>query len=269
VAVSCSTSTFCVALDGAGNAYRFDGSQWSTPVALGGQSGLGGEVAAVSCTSATFCMAIPPGSDAVVSWNGSSWSAPIPVSSNDLEGVSCVGTTFCAAVDGVGDAFVYNGTSWLRGSGDWGGVSQVSCVSTRFCVSVSGGISMFNGSTWTLPNQQGATANFTGVSCPTTSYCMAVDAVGQDLVFTGTWSAPSPLESPPASGGTSPTPSGVSCWEAGACTVTDNAGEAITVVNGSPSRQLVDAQHALDAVSCAQSLCVAVDAEGDAVVGKR
>ncbi|HXW31949.1 MAG TPA: hypothetical protein VEJ21_02565, partial [Acidimicrobiales bacterium] len=69
VAVSCATPTFCVVLDGAGNAYRFDGSQWSTPAALGAQPGLGGEVAAVSCTSASFCMAIAPGSDAVVSWN--------------------------------------------------------------------------------------------------------------------------------------------------------------------------------------------------------
>jgi len=269
VAVSCATATFCVALDGAGNAYRFNGSQWSTPSALGGQSGLGGEVAAVSCTSPSFCMAIAPGSDAVVSWNGSSWSSPVTVSSNDLQGVSCVGTTFCATVDGVGDAFVYHGTGWARGSGDWGGISGISCVSPSFCMSVSGGTSAFDGSTWTQPNQQGATANFTGVSCPTTSFCMAVDAVGQALVFTGTWSAPTEIEPSAAPGGTSPTPSAVSCWEPGACVVTDNAGEAISIVNGSQRRLVIDPQHDIDAVSCAATLCLAVDAEGDAIAGTR
>ena len=258
-----------MALDGAGNAYRFNGSQWSTPAALGAQSGLGGEVAAVSCTSGSFCMAIAPGSDAVVSWNGSSWSAPSAVSSNDLQGVSCVGTTFCVTVDGVGDSFVYHGAGWSRGSGDWGGISGISCVDATFCISVSGGISAFDGSTWTQPDQQGATANFTGVSCPATSFCMAVDAVGQALTFTGSWSAPTEIEPSAALGGSSPTPSAVSCWEAGACVVTDSAGQAISIVNGSPKRLMIDPQHAIDAVSCASTLCMAVDAEGDAIEGRR
>lgn len=269
LSASCATPSFCVAVDGGAHAYVFDGSQWSSPKALSAQGGPGGQVASVSCTSPSFCVAVPPGSDGVVTWNGATWSAPRTVSANALEGVSCVGTSFCTAVDGEGDAFEYNGSSWSRGSGDWGGISGVSCVNSSFCVSVSGGVSVFDGSSWTEPNQQGATSNFTGVSCPTTSYCLAVDALGQALTFTGTWSAPVPIEPPVPGSGAEPTPSGVSCWSAGACIVVDSAGQAIVVTNGPSKPSTIDRGHTISAVSCASTLCVAVDAQGDAVVGKR
>lgn len=268
LAVSCASPSFCVAIDGAGDAYRFDGSQWTSPTLLPGPMGVGGDVAAVSCTSPSFCMAVPPGSTSVVQWNGTAWSSPVMVSANGLQGLSCVGTTFCAAVDGEGDAFEYNGSGWSRGAGDWGGVSGISCVSASFCVSSSGGISVFDGSTWTQPDQHGATSNFTGVSCPTTSYCLAVDSLGQALQFTGTWSTPVSLE-PAGGAGTGPTPAGVSCWAAGACLVVDSAGRALPVINGPGAPVVVDSGHGLDAVSCAATLCVAVDAQGQAVAGKR
>jgi hypothetical protein len=272
LAVSCATPSFCAALDGAGDVYRFDGSRWSPPTALGTPTGGGGDVASISCTSASFCMAVAPGSTAVVQWNGSAWSAPVEVSPVGLQGVSCVGTGFCAAVDGEGDAFEYHGSTWSRGAGDWGGISGISCVNSSFCVSVSGGISVFDGSSWTEPDQYGVTSNFTGVSCPTTSYCLAVDSLGQALQFTGTWSAPVPLEpGAPSATGTAgaPAPTGVSCWAAGACVVVDSAGQAVAF-EGGPSRPVsIDPGHGLDAVSCAAALCVAVDAQGEAVAGRR
>jgi hypothetical protein len=255
-------------VDRGANAYVFDGVHWSAPEALGGQGAPGSDVAALSCTSPSFCVAVAPGSNGVSTWNGASWSAPRAVSPHTLLGVSCVGTTFCAAVDGQGDAFEYDGTGWSRGSGDWGGVSAVSCVSPSFCMSSSGGLSQFNGSTWTQPNPEGATSSFTGVSCPTTGYCLAVDTLGQALTFTGTWSAPVSLEPPPSGESLGPAPTGVSCWAAGACVVVDSAGRAITVGNGPATTTTIDAGHALDAVSCAATLCVAVDARGDAVVGR-
>ncbi|HXY28467.1 MAG TPA: hypothetical protein VEH82_09330 [Acidimicrobiales bacterium] len=82
--VSCTSSTFCVAVGGgntAGFAEQWDGTQWTTmslPV-LGSSFGLGG----VSCTSPTWCVAAgamePPGGNGTgvaLEWDGSAPGGP-------------------------------------------------------------------------------------------------------------------------------------------------------------------------------------------------
>ena len=258
-----------MALDSSAHAYRFDGKRWTSSGALGGEQGLGSQLASVSCTSTTFCEAVPPGSDAVVAWNGASWSGPDALSANNLQAVSCVGESFCATVDGEGNAYVFDGTGWARGSGDWGGVAGISCVTPGFCVSVSGGISQFNGSTWTQPDEYGATANLVGVSCVSVSSCLTVDTLDQALEYTGTWSSPAPIGTAAGGAGGNTAPTGVSCWAAASCVVVDTAGNATVLQGAWHAPVVVDRGHVLNAVSCAGVLCVAVDDSGDAVMATR
>ncbi len=197
----------------------------------------------------------------MVAWNGTSWSAPDSLSSADLQGVSCVGQSFCVTVDGEGNAWVFNGSGWTRGSGDWGGVSSISCVSAGFCVSTAGGVSQFNGSTWTQPNEYAASSNFVGVSCAGVDFCLAVDTLGQALEYTGSWSSPTATG---VGGDTSTTePTGVACWGVGECVVVDNAGDAVVFESGWKAPHTVDPGQPLNAVSCAGTLCMAVDNSGN------
>ena len=65
-AVSCASTSFCVAADTVGNILAWNGSSWSVPQPVDPSNGTGG------------------------------------VGSNELTSVSCAGTTFCAAVDSSG-----------------------------------------------------------------------------------------------------------------------------------------------------------------------
>lgn len=266
-AVACAGPSFCVAVDAADDAYRFDGSTWSSPTPLGGQPGLGA-TPALSCPSASFCVAVVAGTGSVVSWNGATWSAPVAVAGTTLQGVSCVGSHFCATVDGVGDAYLFDGSGWSGAMNDWGGISAISCASPSLCMSVAGGISRFDGSSWTEPQGYGASSNFTGVSCPSTSFCVAVTALGQALQYDGSsWSAPVQIE-PAAPGAAGATPAGVSCSTASDCVVVDSAGDALTFDGTWSAPKAIDPSRSLSAVSCAGGLCMAVDDAGNAVAGR-
>jgi len=86
--VSCPTSSFCAAVDGAGgNVVTFDGSSWTTPVNIDPEAAksVSGPVlmflVSVSCLSATFCVAGDSTGDAFVRSRLSSWwrAAHVPL----------------------------------------------------------------------------------------------------------------------------------------------------------------------------------------------
>ncbi len=109
--MSCGSPTFCVAVDGDGSAYTFDGASWTGPVAIDAPN----EVSSVSCPSASFCAGVDQngqGHGDAVMYNGVTWSAPKEIDPTDtLQSVSCPTTAFCAAVAGGGDALTYSGIS--------------------------------------------------------------------------------------------------------------------------------------------------------------
>ena len=67
-----------------------------------------GNMRSVSCPSASFCMAVDQYGNDALTFNGSSWSAPVrvgPASMRDeLTSVSCSSATWCVAVDTLGHA---------------------------------------------------------------------------------------------------------------------------------------------------------------------
>ncbi len=135
--LSCTSPSFCVAVDSAGDAVSFDGATWGTPVAVS----AGAALSSVSCTSASFCMALDTTSSAFV-LGSSGWSASgsfDPVH-GDLTSVSCVSAAYCVAVDSEGEAFSYSGSSWslpeLATPG--AALSSVSCASPVSCQAVDG-----------------------------------------------------------------------------------------------------------------------------------
>jgi hypothetical protein len=70
--VSCSSASFCEAVDTSANAYDFKNATWSSSV----QIGTAGEnnITSISCPAPNFCMAVDSTGQAFI-FSGQSWSA--------------------------------------------------------------------------------------------------------------------------------------------------------------------------------------------------
>ncbi|HZZ97606.1 MAG TPA: hypothetical protein VFE19_11335 [Jatrophihabitantaceae bacterium] len=101
-AVSCSSNSFCGAIDGNGRTLEWSRGAWTAPV-----TNSGGSFSALSCTSRTFCAAV--GGGRAATFNGSRWTNARKVIPGRvfLRAISCVGQSFCVAVDeNSGSAFL-------------------------------------------------------------------------------------------------------------------------------------------------------------------
>jgi hypothetical protein len=190
-AVSCASSSFCVAVDDNGGALTFNGSSWSGSVAIDGAN----QLYTVSCPSSSFCAAGDNASN-VVTDNGGNRSVS-KISGADgvglVRSVSCPTPSFCAAAldtQNGNDAFFYGGGTWSDGGVDDSNSYEVASIAcpysvsgARLCLAVDGGgnYTYYNGQTWSAPIQIDSAA-LTSVSCSDPSFCVAVDDSGNALV---------------------------------------------------------------------------------------
>jgi hypothetical protein len=209
-AVSCPTTSFCLAVDGNFNAYTYNGSTWSAAQVIDPNTLEGIIIGEVSCASATFCEAAF--GQQTVTFNGSSWSAPvkIPVGSEgnasstpSIEALSCASTTLCAGVgttsNNQGYLDTFNGTAWAApqikktGLGPQAFVS-VSCPTTSFCMAPGlDGWVTYNGSSWGTPQTFSDPGGPIGegplyansVSCTSAKFCEEVEDSGYADVWKG------------------------------------------------------------------------------------
>jgi hypothetical protein len=262
-AVSCSSASFCVAVDSSGFALTYDGSSWSLPFLIDS----GHALRSVSCLSASFCVAGDDNGHALT-YDGSSWSAPVNVDvPNAIQGVSCPRTTWCGAVDSVGREMTYNGSTWspTLAVDSPNALDAVSCADVVKCGVVdSVGKAAGPGSGTFVPI---ASTLLTGVSCPSASFCVALDGTthpgngGNRYIWNGSaWSAPAMIDSPCVLTGTC-TLGGISCPNASFCVAVDSAGYALIYDGSTWSYSQIDnSGTALTGVSCpSTSFCVAVD----------
>ncbi len=204
--VSCPTPLFCVAVDYIGDALTFDGTAWTTPATV--VPGNEEELAEVSCASPKFCVAGTSSAGGtyagnVFSYDGTSWSAAVPVDTSatvpnypgpgNLTTISCPSIAFCAAGDdGVGgNIFVYTNTDTVPGAptnviaepGDaqadltWDApTSQGACAITSYTIDT------YTGSTLVTTVQTGSTATTYTVTGLTngTKYTFTVAATNCD-----------------------------------------------------------------------------------------
>jgi len=268
--VSCPTTTFCMAMDNAGNALTYSNGTWSAPDHIDPNHSL----ISVSCPTTTFCMVVDGGGNALTYSNGT-WSAPDHIDPNgSLSSVSCPTTTFCMAVDDTGYALTYSNGTWSAPDNiDPNGIPSVSCPTTTFCMAVDGGGNALTYSNGTWSAFDHIYSNFWGlisVSCPTTTFCMAVEHFGGNALTysNGTWSAPDNID-----------PNGsldsVSCPTTTFCMAVDFWGNALTYSNGTWSDPNNIAPDNIDpnnvafpalSVSCpTTTFCMAVDDAGNAL----
>lgn len=127
------------------------------------------------------------GLEAASSFTAPKWSSSA-LAEGEARSVSCPTATFCAVVNSVGQASIFNGTTWSTPStidSDYF-LSAVSCTSSTFCVAVDdeGRAVTYNGTKWSAKKIDG-TEFFESVSCMSTSFCVAVDIAGHALIYNG------------------------------------------------------------------------------------
>jgi hypothetical protein len=199
--VSCSSPSFCAAVDNGSNAFTFNGTSWSPATAID----PGHELSTVSCPSTSFCAAVDYGPN-VITFNGTSWSKPSAIDPGSyLQAVSCASASFCVAIDRKGNTFTFNGSTWSAPvnadpngltMGE-GGISWpvVSCPTSNFCAAVDGAggnVVTFDGHSWTTPvtvdseaahSVSGPVLEFLmSVSCLSAMFCVAGDSNGDAFV---------------------------------------------------------------------------------------
>jgi photosystem II stability/assembly factor-like uncharacterized protein len=192
-AVSCVTSTDCVAVGGNNDlagvvATSSDGgSSWSQGTVASGEP----ELNAVTCQSSSDCVAVGQGATVTSSDGGATWTThAIPTPNTTLLGVSCPSSSTCVSVgvspgnDGpYGGQLLFSsdgGTTWTVPTlpRDVGALGSVDCPSSTFCVAVGAQIlvSADGGQTWSPRFVNGGTGVLRSVSCSSASDCVAIGA---------------------------------------------------------------------------------------------
>jgi hypothetical protein len=265
--VSCPTSSFCMAIDGAysqfpANVFVYDGASWHLLNTLDAE-----ELSSLSCVSATMCAAVDPFGDLFIYSGAHSWEE-WSYSGFAIAGVSCASSSFCVAVgqSGCEDvSLTYNGTTWgnpqdFKSSCE--PTMSVSCPTSTFCMEsdATGSVQTFNGSTWGAPYVIESGGYLPSISCASETYCVAV---GNDianeyaLVYNGTtWTSAMAFTTQETDY------VAVSCPIANFCQIFNDRGNAFAVDHETigPATSL-DSTHLLNtaSVSCASAtFCAAV-----------
>ena len=245
-AVSCATSTLCVAGDNHGDLLTTTNPSgaWTTLAAIDGTHPITG----VSCTP-SLCVAVDNAGNALISSDITSWTVTVIDATHALTGVSCSPDgAVCVAIDNAGDV--------IASANPTGGTTA-----------------------WAIANVD-RTTTLTGVSCASSALCVAVDTAGQALTSTSptggavAWQAftidpQAPLTS-------------VSCTVDELCVAADTAGSVIASQDPAAGLSawtgtkidvgtvtvlgtVMPVPNPIDAISCVGGLCVAGDITGQAL----
>lgn len=265
--ISCPSASFCAALDAAGDLLTSNrptggASAWTVTRLFYGPSGGQG----LSCPTASLCVAFS-GGEILASTHpaagASAWTLQYTNPANNpickegcpalIAALTCRTTRLCVAFDDVGD--VLSSTDPAGGSGAW----RIHNVDVSNCQ-----LGCFGG----------------GVSCPSVSLCFAQPGtlVTSHSPGSGAWKIAPPTNSE------EPTLSPESCPSSRLCVGVSNMGDLL--VSTKPTKRwstaYVDHSDITSAlygagvtkgatgVACPSvSLCVAIDASGNVIIGKR
>jgi hypothetical protein len=269
-AISCPSSSFCVAMGGGpgndyeqGYAYTYRDGTWSTGLPVDQYTYQD----SVSCVSSSFCMMVDSvpgispagyqGGYAFTYMNGH-WTRGQKIDPySSLDSVSCTSDSFCMALDYGGYVFTYLEGHWSSGqrigsATEFGSVSlsSISCTSPSFCVALGGrGPLTFSHGQW---GQRTESPYSGSVSCVSMHFCVAVDDDGKVFTYSdGLWS------SGKAVGRVTETPS-VSCASSSFCTAATGNYEYTYSDGYWSSGQDIDPTGDLAVVSCpSSSFCMA------------
>jgi hypothetical protein len=256
--VSCATSTFCMALDYYGNPIKYSTGQWATPTPTGTYTNW----EAISCASATFCAAVDD-VHGLRQYNGTSWSqASVNGSTTTATVLSCPTNSFCAAVN-EDETIIFDGTSWTATANTFWRTSAVSCTSSTFCIAAdtNGNVKSYDGTSWTFVDEVVPSFNSTQVSCVSSTFCLLANGGNEfALLSGGSWHS---IQSPALQN----SPVTLSCTSSTFCLVADyNDVSIFDGSNFSSPTTVEQSQDSPNSVSCPTSIfCMIVDGVGNSL----
>jgi hypothetical protein len=218
-AVSCASSTFCMAADAYGNAYYYDGGAWSGPMSLN-LPAADDRVTSLSCTKPDYCNVVTfdAYSANLVGAAGGLFLQYRDGGTSYLSSVSCAAPSECTAVgNGKDGGAIEQGGHLVNVDRP---LSAVSCPTTTFCVAVGDGDTAtsslarpfeltYAGSSWSPRASVGALGpDLSSISCPSSTFCMAV---GDQQVVTWTGGSARPTSSTGTGGQPGPTSTCPAC----------------------------------------------------------
>jgi hypothetical protein len=278
-AVSCQSSSLCVAVDDAGDVLSTTSpatNDWGVPGQIHPSPS---PLTAVSCPSATFCIATDNAGGAYSSTAPTTppWTSGNIDGTTALTGVSCPSASLCVAVDYSGYVLASStpGTlttaSWPSMHVDSGHhLNAVSCPSATLCAAVDDAgrvlISVNPTSAPWVPTPLTGGGALTGVSCNASGLCVAIAANGSVYASADAGSATPTWSATPIDAGSQL--DAVSCTDAGLCVLVDHSGNALESDNPTASQPswpltAIDPGRAVTSVSCLSAgFCVAADILG-------
>jgi hypothetical protein len=194
-AISCVSSSFCVAAQDGSGYFRYSTSPASTSWKLEDQGSA--SMNSVSCVSSSFCAMVNSVgyvyvADTTAQIESSTWTATDVDGTNSLRGVACTSASSCVAIDGWGNVvnLAISGTTVTASKQDIDGtnvLNGLTCTSGSNCVVVDSLGNVFvsgnGGTTWV--EQYAFSTNLTRVSCASASLCATVDSSGNVITFEG------------------------------------------------------------------------------------
>lgn len=284
--VSCASANFCVAGDRTGGASTYNGTIWTTPIAIDPTHAI----TAMSCPTTTFCVATDQSGNYVI-WSNGSWGQPTAFASlhgATMVAVSCLSSSFCLAVGRTAnfapaDSYYFNGT-WYPdtvafATTDNLPLDAVSCTSSFVCLATDQGggvmtftftpspVAQFTHPALPRPIDPGV-KNFAGTSidCVSSTSCVVGSFTNQVSTYNGTtWTTAAVL---------APTSLGVlvSC-ALEICVANNSSSQGVSAVAPFTSWSAPGALNApsqITGLSCFPSAlsvaCLAVDNDGFSVV---
>ncbi|MGA8352919.1 MAG: hypothetical protein WB698_01970 [Solirubrobacteraceae bacterium] len=266
--ISCTGSSLCAAVDGAGSVIAGDphnGASWSA---------LAGSFKAVSCASASLCVAVGSGTQdlAIGTIAGGFSPSMTTIDSQPITGVSCPSAALCVAVDDAGRVLSSTDSAvmWSTPEPIDGGVplTAVSCASESLCVAVDedghpiASSDPIAAASWHKSVDSAGTP--TGISCAG-GFCVAAEsggALASSAPIASSWSF-TPV------GGTL---TGVSCVASGLCVAVESAGNAQASDNPAglaPGWSASAVGEPATSVSCvAEGFCAAGEEHGEVSAGQ-
>jgi hypothetical protein len=187
--VSCPSTSWCMAVDLAGNTFQGAGSQWTSPKEVDGDRPF----SAVSCASIHVCVAVDVDGYAVIYRSGV-WSAPQRIDGNrrasGLVDVDCPTTSRCVAVDLTGHVISWDGTKWSAPHRHGTNFRHVSCPTRTMCLLVGATPMMVDHGHWSKVALPGREPYLASVTCVRKDYCVASGGLGFYVWHDRTWSRP-------------------------------------------------------------------------------
>jgi RHS repeat-associated protein len=178
-AVDCVSTTFCVTGDTAGYSAKYTGT-WATATDIDSTR----SIATIACTSSTFC--VTGDTTGFSAKYTGSWATATDIdSSRSIKRVACVSSSFCLTIEGSGYSAKYSG-SWAAATDIDGSTALESlvCISSSDCLAsdASGNVFTYT-SSWSVATDVDMARSISSISCPTTTFCAAVDASGYITLY--------------------------------------------------------------------------------------